>query len=286
MKKIIISLLIALSAIFAVSANDANVTVKVDNNGIQAKVERIKELAEKLKTDSASRAAISELTDSLRKQLNDTLVTINSAASHDNDEFQFDFSEDVREIEAISDLTSSILEDFVLPIILISVPFFATVIIVISLLIYNYKKRNRRYRLIETAIAHNYEIPNYLINEPQTKAQAKAAKNENQQFLDNITTKKEIQSSIVMIAVGIGLFCAFGTNFVGYLGIIPILIGAGRLAIVLLERRSAQNEYVQNQFEEAFTDQQEKKSADIPTAEPVEQGNDPEPPVVPTDDNK
>ena len=63
MKKIIISLLIALSAIFAVSANDANVTVKVDNNGIQAKVERIKELAEKLKTDSASRAAISELTD-------------------------------------------------------------------------------------------------------------------------------------------------------------------------------------------------------------------------------
>ena len=248
MKKIIISLLIALSAIFAVSANDANVTVKVDNNGIQAKVERIKELAEKLKTDSASRAAISELTDSLCKQLNDTLVTINAAASSDNDEFQFDFKDDASEIKEISDLTSSILEDFVLPIILISVPFFATVIIVISLLIYNYKKRNRRYRLIETAIAHNYEIPNYLINEPQTKSQAKAAKNDNQQFLDNITTKKEIQSSIVMIAVGIGLFCAFGTNFVGYLCVIPILIGAGRLAIVLLERRSAQNEYVQNLF--------------------------------------
>lgn len=286
MKKIIISLLIALSAIFAVSANDANVTVKVDNNGIQAKVERIKELAEKLKTDSASRAAISELTDSLCKQLNDTLVTINAAASSDNDEFQFDFKDDASEIKEISDHTSSILEDFVLPIILISVPFFATVIIVISLLIYNYKKRNRRYRLIETAIAHNYEIPNYLINEPQTKSQAKAAKNDNQQFLDNITTKKEIQSSIVMIAVGIGLFCAFGTNFVGYLCVIPILIGAGRLAIVLLERRSAQNEYVQNQFEEAFTDPQQKKSADIPTAEPVEQGNDPEPPVIPTDDNK
>ena len=105
MKKIIISLLIALSAIFAVSANDANVTVKVDNNGIQAKVERIKELAEKLKTDSASRAAISELTDSLCKQLNDTLVTINAAASSDNDEFQFDFKDDASEIKEISDLT-------------------------------------------------------------------------------------------------------------------------------------------------------------------------------------
>ncbi|MGN0232292.1 MAG: DUF6249 domain-containing protein, partial [Muribaculaceae bacterium] len=176
--------------------------------------------------------------------------------------------------------------DFVLPIILISVPFFATVIIVIALLIYNYKKRNRRYRLIETAIAHNYEIPNYLINEPQTKSQAKAAKNENQQFYNNITNKKEIQSSIVMIAVGIGLFCAFGTNFVGYLCIIPILIGAGRLAIVLLEHRSAQNEYEQNRFEEAFTSTSSKEDNDIPTAEPVEPESDPEPPVMPTDDNK
>ena len=92
-------------------------------------------------------------------------------------------------------------------------------LVIIAALITGYMRRRAKYKLIEKAIENNYALPEYLFN-----------KRIDEQW-------GSLKSGIVWTAVGIGLMIAFDDSFMSGVFLIVLLIGFGKIAIWMLNKR-------------------------------------------------
>lgn len=98
------------------------------------------------------------------------------------------------------------------------------VFIVLVICIYIFRIRRDRNRLITHAIDHGYRLPDSFWADPAENRPVR------------------LQSAVSFLACGIGIFCFFiclGAKAVAMLGLIPAIIGIGRLIAYFIQRHDA-----------------------------------------------
>lgn len=105
-------------------------------------------------------------------------------------------------------------------------PFIAGFLIVLIVLIFNYRNKKAKYRLMEKAIEAGREIPQSFFEESKSR-------------------KTPLQSAFTLIGTGIGLFLMLwfmADHNVAFVGAIPLLIGLGKLLAYKMEEKSSKSE--------------------------------------------
>lgn len=105
-------------------------------------------------------------------------------------------------------------------------PFLTGFLIVLIVLIFNYRNKRAKYRLMEKAIEAGREIPQSFFEETKPK-------------------KTPLQSAFTLIGTGIGLFLMLwfvAGHDVAFVGAIPLLIGLGKLLAYKMENQTSKSE--------------------------------------------
>ncbi|MDY5119067.1 MAG: DUF6249 domain-containing protein, partial [Muribaculaceae bacterium] len=144
----------------------------------------------------------------------------------------------------------------------VTIPFITAIVIVLIVLYFNYKKRVARYNLINTAIEHNYPIPESLLSDKKPSAPADVSPG--QQSNATPSDWNEMRSSATLAIVGFVLWIAFGwDSFIGKICLIPMAIGLVRLGVTYYQI----------------------KHRSVESPEAPEQNRTPEPPEIPGNNN-
>ncbi|MCH5216852.1 MAG: hypothetical protein J1F10_07900 [Muribaculaceae bacterium] len=201
--------------------------------------------------------------DSLEVQMKlDSIVnaSIDNAVAYTVDTYSDEQSGNNKDVEydsAAARMDRENERDFILALAGIITPFVATLLMVLLCLIYNYKKREARYKMVEKAIENNYVIPEYLANERpmmnsvgkkvlpnSTPAAGQAYVNKPKELYNNPFKWKELKSGIVMASIGVALVMACGFNFMGAICSVLIFIGVGKIVANYLEVRDMEQAYM------------------------------------------
>lgn len=264
MKKIISLIMVAMLA-FPMMLSAQNESV---NNEQPSKKEQIKaafkiisndSLTEEQKRDSIISLGIdiAEAKGVLEGiSLDDTIAGNNANADKDYGNFESGYYNDGDESFDIVGLAA------------VTIPFITAIVIVLIVLYFNYKKRVARYNLINTAIEHNYPIPESLLSDKKPSAPADVRPG--QQTNATPSDWSEMRSSATLAIVGFVLWIAFGwDSFIGKICLIPMAIGLVRLGVTYyqIKHRSVESPEAPEQNQAP------------------EQNRTPEPPEIPGNNN-
>lgn len=178
--------------------------------------------ADPVRTAALSPAMEQEITKIVRQEM--------EGFSHSNDVF-----------------TEDLIESFI-PFIAIIMPFLTIIVIVVAMIVAVTKRRRQKYGLVEKAIAANYQIPEYVFNSQSSKT-------------TEVNSRKSLNSAIVLIAAGTSLtlfFLAAGTPEVASLMFMILLIGLGKLAVEIIDRKKTGKQQQQQQPEKTQTTETEE----------------------------
>lgn len=245
MKKILFSILVLLISIIGIEASAAN------EKANETKTEKLS-LVESIKKDSMTIVA---LRDSLKSMVSDTIVNFKSKGESENKaaaaSFAFEYGNDEEPVY-----------ELVIAIVAIVVPFITLLLIVVACLIISYKKRKSRYQLIEKAIANNYQIPEYLMNDSKPGTDQEQLKKSTNMYFPN--QWDGVRNGAILVAVGMGLFFAFwGSGFMMGICAMIAFIGIAKIAINWLDNRNMQR-YYNSQSETSSTNSKNENSGSVP----------------------
>lgn len=260
MKKIISLIMVAMLA-FPMMLSAQNSTENTENNR-PSKKEQVKALLKVISNDSLTedqkRDSVIALGIKLAESkgvledisLDDTIAQ--KSSNSDENVGRFDSNNDSNNEEDID----------IVGLAAVTIPFITAIVIVLIVLYFNYKKRVARYNLINTAIEHNYPIPESLLSDKKPSAPADVRPG--QQTNATPSDWSEMRSSATLAIVGFVLWIAFGwDSFVGKICLIPMAIGLVRLGVTYYQIKH--------------------RTPEVP--ETSEQNRTPEPPEIPGNNN-
>lgn len=224
MKKI---LLIMVMLVGLCGVNTLNATTQREQQTDSLRKEIVAMVSTKL--DSINSAQIK---DSIKSMLNDTIISKKPKTVDGT--YSFSYESDKPEYE--------------LALVMVSVitPFVTIVLIVFLCLLMSYKKRKKRYEMIEKAIEKDYVIPEYLLSDDKQKnvcppSSGNGSNGSKVPYMPNQWAG--VKSGAILAAVGIGLVFAFGFNFMGGLCSILFFIGVAKIVVNILEQRHIKEYY-------------------------------------------
>lgn len=142
--------------------------------------------------------------------------------------------------------TEDLMESFI-PITAIIMPFLTIIVIAVAMIAAGTKRRRQKYGLVEKAIAANYRIPEYVFNSQSSKT-------------TEANSRKSLNSAIMLIAVGTSLtlfFLVNGALEVASLMLMILLIGLGKLAVEIIDRKKAGKQQQEQQPEKPQTTEED-----------------------------